>query len=474
MFIRLIVVLLCIANVETFAKPFTLDKSIQPMRLELAQVKDQPGWKGGYVQGKLSEQGHYFYVKGHGMLQPIDVILETSENSDAKLEIYLSTWEKPVRQSSTGSKGITAEKFMVYGEFGIKIKGSNIDEPYLLTLAAASESVPALESPFVKSEEAVSNESEPSVPSTDAATESASASQEGSNTLMYVVITLLVVIAVLLLMVVFKINAKKSSHLSFLFCLLMIVGATAPNKLSADDSNRGEASHDINNVPEYRSGFLQPPPRAESRSNTPVVQDSDAKALNSLGEIGTKTADYLKSIRDGVAAWEAYQSLDTCMRIASPPNTPTIPSYCAAPVGVVGQRDSQNPEFRINPEASCSECFGDSRAAFNKARLDLEKLRVIYSCTKKMSNAAIAFGDTASGVHGYTGVAWQGIRYDIQQSVDKMEKAYDQKYPELIQNLHRSLIDMSMCEAQYGMEDWYDRIGFIYYEFMSDAYKRKD
>jgi hypothetical protein len=34
--------------------------------------------------------------------------------------------------------------------------------------------------------------------------------------------------------------------------------------------------------------------------------------------------------------------------------------------------------------------------------------------------------------------------------------------------------DMAICEAQYGTPDWYDRFGFIYFEFMRDAYKRKD
>lgn len=91
-----------------------------------------------------------------------------------------------------------------------------------------------------------------------------------------------------------------------------------------------------------------------------------------------------------------------------------------------------------------------------------------------MSNAALAAGDNMAGVHGYAGIIWQGQRKQITQAVDKMEQAYDTKYPELMKNLQRSMMDMALCEAEFGTPDWYDRVGFIYFEYMSDAYKRKD
>src|SRR3546814_6554130 len=51
---------------------------------------------------------------------------------------------------------------------------------------------------------------------------------------------------------------------------------------------------------------------------------------------------------------------------------------------------------------------------------------------------------------------------------------YDHKYTQLMEALHGQMVDMGTCEAKYGVEDWYDRFGFIYYEFMADKYKRAD
>lgn len=30
------------------------------------------------------------------------------------------------------------------------------------------------------------------------------------------------------------------------------------------------------------------------------------------------------------------------------------------------------------------------------------------------------------------------------------------------------------CEREFGMTDWYQRFGFMYFEFMNDKYKRTD
>ena len=48
------------------------------------------------------------------------------------------------------------------------------------------------------------------------------------------------------------------------------------------------------------------------------------------------------------------------------------------------------------------------------------------------------------------------------------------KYAELIGKLKKSMVQMGVCEDKFGVEDWYDRFGYVYYEFMADKYKRAD
>ena len=53
-----------------------------------------------------------------------------------------------------------------------------------------------------------------------------------------------------------------------------------------------------------------------------------------------------------------------------------------------------------------------------------------------------------------------------------MQKAYDSKYIDLLEDLQASLVDLNECEAQYGIPDWYDRFGYLYYDFIKFHYAR--
>jgi hypothetical protein len=445
------------------AKPFTLDETITPYQLDLAPVEGDAGAKAVSVQGSTIENGHYYYVKGHGMMQPIDVVLEAPEDRNLVLEIFLSTWTTPVRSGDTERTGLSTQQFTAYGEFGIRVAGPTARVPYLLTVYAHPEQVPDLGNPFTASTAETNPTGQASPPDAESSTPEPAASgantaSNGHDLLIYVVIGLLVII--LALLAALLVRRQRSAA-----AVLLLVGAGGlpilHHPAQADAPTNTPEGYDTDNIRPQPGGFGTPPEAGSWGGMTSSQADE-------VWEGGAKTIAYLKSIKDGMDAWEAYQSLDSCMRIASPPNTPLVPSFCAEPERRVGASRSENRDDR------CSTCFTDARSAFNKARLDLEKLRVIYSCTKKMSNAAIAAGDSMSGIHGYSGIIWQGLRYDIVRSVEKMEQAYDQKYPELIKNLHNSMLDMGRCEGEFGTPDWYDRIGFIYFEFMRDAYKRKD
>lgn len=39
------------------------------------------------------------------------------------------------------------------------------------------------------------------------------------------------------------------------------------------------------------------------------------------------------------------------------------------------------------------------------------------------------------------------------------------------ERLHDSMIELGRCETQYGEPDWYDRVGYMYYEFLTDKYR---
>lgn len=141
------------------------------------------------------------------------------------------------------------------------------------------------------------------------------------------------------------------------------------------------------------------------------------------------------------------------------------------------------PDFSTNasamipsscPDANCSACYTRASNELNFVRMQLGRLWCIYTNTKNFNNAAIAFGDNASGIHAVTGLAWQYERAGIVETYNHFKGTYDRKYIDLIASLQRALMQISACENEYGEPDWYQRFGFIYYEFMKERYKRID
>ncbi|MEM7087131.1 MAG: hypothetical protein AAF489_13170 [Bacteroidota bacterium] len=123
---------------------------------------------------------------------------------------------------------------------------------------------------------------------------------------------------------------------------------------------------------------------------------------------------------------------------------------------------------------ACQSCYQSAIANLNVIRRSLQRLSCIYSNTKKFNTSAVAFGDNVSGVHGALGIAWQTERKGIMDQFEAFQRTYDTKYTELMTALDRNLQSINACENEHGMQDWYQRAGFIYFELMKEKYKRID
>lgn len=193
--------------------------------------------------------------------------------------------------------------------------------------------------------------------------------------------------------------------------------------------------------------MLNPPPGGSGIQN---MSPEQFEQINKLTKSVAHPLDILSKVKDLDKVW-----LGSCDQTGNPAGEPRIPSFCAG-------------------DRACDRCYSDARGNFNKARATLEKLRLIYTCSQKFSKAAIAFGDSASGIHAVVGLTWQEQKAGILQSVKGLQSAYDAKYIQILGGLHDAMYQMDTCEQQYGLEDWYDRFGYVYYEFMADKYKRAD
>lgn len=120
----------------------------------------------------------------------------------------------------------------------------------------------------------------------------------------------------------------------------------------------------------------------------------------------------------------------------------------------------------------CASCFEPAYERLKNVRIRFEKVRRVYAWTKAYKERAFALGDSAAGIHGLAGLAWVGKRVELERSYKKFEATVDAKYEELRQELRASLEQIAACEEEvYGEKDWYNRFGFIYYQFMADRYR---
>ncbi|PVW16263.1 hypothetical protein [Marixanthomonas spongiae] len=435
---------LCFGILKCFAQPYTLDKEIEPIKLQL-QKDTRKGHEGGKFLATLGsvDATKYYYVKGHDMFQFVDVLVKALSNQQP-LEVTLvnDNWKDVVELQSTqtAKDGIVHFKIRAYSSFGLKINSPSREKiNYSIIVQASKPHKTYLGSPFTKIKE--------SNMKAGAEMDTPIASSGNSNIWLYIILG----IAILVIGVLAgKLMGRKAAIVIGLISIPL-------QGLAQDTATPGFFHQD-----QYFNGEDLENGTFESALKKGLGDGYDPS--DDIEDLNSK----LKSIKDfldnAVNLYKSYTGLGACINSTPPPGEPRIPSFCALPTTDAGFEDDSN----------CAGCFLNAREQFNNVRYLFEQLSTIYKCTKTFSNAALSFGDNASGIHGVSGMAWQAERRKIEKSITELEQAYDKKYAELLQSLSDAMLKLSECEAQYGVEDWFDRFGYMYFEFIQDKYKRKD
>ena len=165
------------------------------------------------------------------------------------------------------------------------------------------------------------------------------------------------------------------------------------------------------------------------------------------------------------AAYRGLDSFDeTCMDVSTA-GAPEVPSNCA----------DEHDLTAGSAARQCGACYTEAVRRINKMRTNLERLRCVYSATKRYSDASIAFGNSVAPSTGIAALEWENQKKGIVQAMDNLKIRYAEKYGQMMPNLRESLDALGQCEAQFFQNnDWYSRFGFIYYTFMADRYKLHD
>jgi hypothetical protein len=169
---------------------------------------------------------------------------------------------------------------------------------------------------------------------------------------------------------------------------------------------------------------------------------------------GKDFAEYIQKIDKANDSYDEYRGLDDADKKSAPdydpPGAPQVPNDCP---------DGSKP------------CFAAAYEKLNRCRANLERLRAVRLTTEEYFKKSVSFGDDVSAIHGVAGLAWQAERRKIEASFKKFQDIYDKKYHELMGKLQEALMDVNACEkSAYNETDWFNRYGFMYYQFMEARY----
>lgn len=187
-------------------------------------------------------------------------------------------------------------------------------------------------------------------------------------------------------------------------------------------------------------------------------------ASSQLGQLAGGVSSGLNAIQQVGDMFGALSDLDQELsnRLQDDHSGPQVPSSCGSAAGGSGA-------------PSCAECYTAAYNEVNFTRQTLERLRTIHSRTIAYITAAEAVGDTTSGIHAVTGLSWQYAKADVEKTKREFNTTSKAKYEALIQNMRRALDMVAACERDhFHNPDWYNRFGFIYFDFVKDAYAIHD
>jgi hypothetical protein len=374
------------------------------------------------------------------MYEFLDVyVFSTVGNPDLKVELTHNNWNDVQFSGNTGTAedGIVNFKLRAYDAFGLRIYPASQKTNITIAVSASEPSMTYLTSPFRKATKSEIKDYEN--------TESNSLSEAGtpreSNTVLYVIIGIGALIISLLVGILL---GRRRSAVLLLTLLCSISSAYA-------QQDGGMTWHDTDSYQEWLE--YQRRMREQGGIYTAADwRDGFRRADKFYGKLNDNLGKAVNLYEVANSLYKAHKNLGACMRSTPPPGMPSVPSFCET--------------------SDCERCFVDARNVLNTNRYNLEKLKTIYDCTKNYIDLAIAFGNSFSSLPGGGGMAWGFERIKLEKSLNKLRGTYDNKYQELMEIQQQLLMDLNECENQHGIIDWYDRFGYMIYEFNAMYYKR--
>jgi hypothetical protein len=188
-----------------------------------------------------------------------------------------------------------------------------------------------------------------------------------------------------------------------------------------------------------------------------------------VGEMLEQLKSFLERQESVQDFWESLKALSSDE--ATPDVSqrgPTLPSSCLDATWKISPEDRGLGAKRYQ---DC-QCMTTAVDKLRANRQMLERMRILVANQKVFVDKATALGNSYAQLHTLLGLQWIGIRkHDIEEPYAQFKVISNQKHQQLMAAIEKDLKDIGECEAKFGEPDWYQKFGFIYYEFLYSAYK---
>lgn len=194
-----------------------------------------------------------------------------------------------------------------------------------------------------------------------------------------------------------------------------------------------------------------------------LVAAGSARAQGYDKAVASLLSDLKMFLQQQESVEKFWQSLKTLSQSEAMPDEsqrgPQLPSSCV------------DDAWALPSNPGC-QCMATAVDKLRKNRQMLEKLRILVANQKNFVDKATALGNSYAQLHTMLGIQWVGIRkHDIEEPYAQFKQISNGKHKALMDAIQKDLQDISVCEAKLGESDWYQKFGFMYYEFLYAAYR---
>lgn len=132
-----------IGSITIWAQPFSLDKNLKPVLLNLIPYTHKDTAYNGKINitdVKQVVDTSYYYVKGLSIYQPVIFsIVSTDGSNDIKIQLSKDNWKKPDHIGTLGANNTWQKLFRTEGSFGIQVIAPSKKAAYKLMVWVGNE-----------------------------------------------------------------------------------------------------------------------------------------------------------------------------------------------------------------------------------------------------------------------------------------------------------------------------------------------